>query len=74
MTTPKDTWISVKDAIEFAKWLQHIDNGDVHFDPFTKTKSASIGYSPSDCLQDEVYSVEELFEKWMLLPKPKPTN
>ena len=50
--------------IEFAKWLQHLDNGTEHYNPFTKEKSPSIGFSPSDCLNDDVYTIEELYIKW----------
>jgi hypothetical protein len=55
------------EAIEFAKWLKHYDNSVTHFDPFTKTESQSIGFSPYDCFIDELYTVEELYEKFKQL-------
>jgi hypothetical protein len=54
-------------AIEFAKWLQYLDNGTTHYNPFTKEETESIGFSPYDCLIDEVYTIEELYDKWKLL-------
>jgi hypothetical protein len=54
-------------AINFAKWLQHLDNGITHYNPFTKQESESIGFSPSDCLEDGIYTIEVLYEKWLSL-------
>ena len=54
-------------AIEFAKWLQHLDNGTTHYNPFTKKQTESIGFSPYDCLIDEFYTIEELYDKWQSL-------
>lgn len=51
-------------AIEFAKWLQHLDNGTTHYNPFTKEETHSIGFSPYECLIDEIYTIEELYDKW----------
>ena len=50
------------EAIEFAKWLKHLDNGDEHYNPYTNEKSASIGFSPFDCFIDNFKTVEELYE------------
>lgn len=52
------------EAIAFAKWLKHLDNGDVHYNPLTKAESPSIGFSPFDCFVDDVYTVEELYKRW----------
>lgn len=52
------------ESIEFGKWLFHTDNGTEHYNPHTKEKSESIGYSPFDCVNDEVISVEALFKIW----------
>lgn len=54
-------------SVEFAKWLQHLDNGTKHYNPFTKEETESIGFSPYDCLTDEIYTIEELYDKWQLL-------
>lgn len=54
-------------AIEFAKWLQHLDNGTTHYNPFTKEESESIGFSPYDCLINEHNTIEELYNKWRSL-------
>lgn len=59
----KKQLITVKDAINFAKWCQNTDNGTEHYNPFTKQTTPSIGYSSSDCIIDEIYTMEELFEK-----------
>lgn len=56
-------------AINFAKWLQHTDNGDWHYNPFTKELTNSIGFSPSDCLEDGIYTIEELYVKYKILNK-----
>lgn len=67
----KEQSISVKDTIEFAKWCHHLDNGTTHYDPFNKKVTKSIGFSPYDCITDNTYTFEELFEKWKLLNKQK---
>jgi hypothetical protein len=54
------------EAVEFAEWLRHSDNGDVHYDPKTKERTASIGYSPLDCYMDEVKTIEELYKGFKL--------
>jgi hypothetical protein len=54
----------MKEAIEFAKWLKHSDNGDIHYNPETKEKTSSIGFSPYDCFIDDVYTVEKLYEEF----------
>lgn len=51
----------MNEAIEFAKWLKHSDNGDIHYDPYTKGTSSSIGFSPYDCFVDDIYTVEKLY-------------
>lgn len=51
-------------AIEFTKWLHHLDNGTTHYNPFTKEETESIGFSPNDCLIDGIYTIEELYDKW----------
>lgn len=56
-----------ENAVEFAMWLQHQDNGTTHYNPHTKETTESIGFSPSDCLNDNVYSIDELYDKWMRL-------
>lgn len=56
-----------ENAVEFAMWLQHQDNGTTHYNPHTKEITESIGFSPSDCLNDNVYSIDELYDKWMRL-------
>jgi hypothetical protein len=48
-----------ENAVNFAKWLQHTDNGDIHYNPFTMKKSESIGYSPNDCLYDKWVELSE---------------
>jgi len=57
------------EAIEFAKWLQHLDNGTTHYNPFTKEETESIGFSPNECLENNIYSIEELYIKWKNLKK-----
>lgn len=50
------------DAIRFAKWLKHLDNGTIHYDPLTKEETPSIGFSPYDCFMDDIYTVEKLYD------------
>jgi hypothetical protein len=50
-----------QEAMEFSKWLQHLDNGTTHYNPFTKEETESIGFSPHDCLTDEIYTIEQLY-------------
>mgnify|MGYP003472809276 CR=1 FL=1 len=51
-----------EEAIKFAEWLLHNDNGDIHYNPKTKETSPSIGFSPFDCFIDETKSAEELYK------------
>lgn len=53
------------EIIEFAKWLQHLDNGTTHYNPHTKEETASIGFSPYDCFVDGVMPIEVLYEKYL---------
>lgn len=55
--------------IEFYRWLQHLDNGTTHYNPYTKEETESIGFSPYDCLVDGIYTIDELYEKYKLLNK-----
>ncbi len=56
----------VKDiAIEFAKWLLHLDNGTTHYNPETKETTASIGFSPYDCFVDKLKTPENLFDQFI---------
>ena len=54
-------------SIEFAKWLKHTDNGTVHYNPHTKEKSESIGFSPWDCFIDDIHTIEQLYELFLKL-------
>lgn len=56
-----------ENAVDFAMWLQHQDNGTTHYNPHTKEKTESIGFSPSDCLNENIFSINELYDKWMAL-------
>ena len=53
---------SNNDAVEFAKWLQHLDNGTEHYNPYTKETTESIGFAPQECLDNGIKTVEELYE------------
>ncbi len=52
------------EAIEFAKWLKHLDNGTWHYNPHTEEETVSIGFSPYDCFTNDAYTVEELYDKF----------
>ncbi len=56
----KDNKFSSEDMVEFAKWLKHIDNGTIHYNPENKEESESIGFSPFDCFIDDLKTEEEL--------------
>ena len=58
---------SNNDTIKFTKWLKHLDNGTTHYNPYTKEETESIGFSPYDCFMDDVYTVEELYNKFKKL-------
>lgn len=64
--------------IAFALWTHHLDNGTIHYNPFTEEQTDSIGFSPSDCLMDELMSPEQLLEEFLGLisndPPDNPTN
>lgn len=66
-----DRKIARKEAIDFAKWLLHTDNGTLHHNPHTNTFSDSIGFCPSTCFNDGIYTVEELHSKWKSLTETK---
>ena len=51
--------------IQFCKWLKHLDNGTEHYDPETKTKSESIGFSPYECFNDNSMPPEELVKRFL---------
>ncbi len=55
-------------AIDFAKWLKHLDNGTEHYNPLTKETSQSIGFSPYDCFIDDLMTIEELYKKYISNP------
>lgn len=57
--------ISIEKEIELVKWLKHIDNGYIHYNPETKEESASIGFSPFDCFTDNIKSEKELVEYYI---------
>jgi len=52
---------SKKEAVEFADWLRHLDNGTTHYNPITKQETESIGFSPFDCFTDKLKTTEELW-------------
>jgi len=54
-----------QEAIGFAKWLKHLDNGDTHYNPETKEKTASIGFSPFDCFIDDIETPENLYALYL---------
>lgn len=56
----------MNEAIEFAKWLKHLDNGTTHFNPHTNEMSESIGFSPYDCFVDDIMSIEQLYTEFKL--------
>jgi len=49
---------------EFYNWLLHTDNGTEHYNPHTKEKTQSIGFSPFDCFIDRILTVEQLYDRW----------
>ncbi|MGN7818834.1 hypothetical protein ACTJJB_01820 [Chitinophaga sp. 22536] len=53
-----------KEAIAFGKWLEHTDNGTIHFNPHTKKESPSIGFSPYDCFTECLMDVKSLYNKY----------
>jgi hypothetical protein len=57
------------EAIGFAKWLKNLDNGTTHYNHYTKKTTDSIGFSPSDCYNDNIMSVEELYGLYVELKK-----
>jgi len=59
-------------AIGFAKWLKNLDNGDTHFHYYTGELTQSIGFSPSDCFDDNLKTVEELFDLYLETLKKEP--
>lgn len=59
--------VKQNEAIRFAKWLKHIDNGTEHYNPITKETTQSIGFSPNDCFHDDIMTVEELYERFKTL-------
>jgi hypothetical protein len=60
------------ESVAFAKWLKHIDNGTEHYNPHTKEKSESIGFSPYECFDEGLKTEEDLFDYWY--NKVKTTN
>ena len=73
----KDEIIKARDsfarsqAIEFGKFLKHLDNGTIHYNPETKEETDSIGFSPYDVFIDENMSIEELFSHFIEWQKRK---
>lgn len=59
-----------KNVIEFSKWLQHRDNGTEHYNPHTGDITESIGFCPATCLEDNIKTVEELYNTWKELLHP----
>lgn len=53
-----------QEAIGFAEWLRHFDNGSEHYNPKTKQTSESIGFSPLDCYVDEIMTIQQLYDKY----------
>lgn len=60
-----DAAIALDLPVKFAKWLKNLDNGTEHYNPYTGEKSDSIGFSPCDCYEDDVMTVEELYQYWI---------
>ena len=58
--------------ISFALWTHHLDNGSNHYNPFTEEQTESIGFSPSDCLYDELMTPEQLLDEYLELISDKP--
>lgn len=52
-------------ACRFAEWLFHLDNGTTHYNPFTKEKTESIGFSPYDCVIDKTKTISQLYDIFM---------
>ena len=51
-----------EEAIKFAMWLMHEDNGTTHYNPYTKEETPSIGFSPWDSWIDQIKTPEELYK------------
>lgn len=60
-----DAAIALDLPVKFAKWLKNLDNGTEHYDYYTGKKSESISFSPSDCFEDDIMTVEELYQYWI---------
>ena len=70
MTTPKDTWISVKDAMPPIETPE-----DYSLIGMDKNQTImSIKYEDGRIVESRNYEILESVLFWMLLPKPKITN
>jgi len=49
-------------AVKFSEFCQCLDNGTTFYNPFTKEEKESIGFSPFDCLSDNLKTTKELFQ------------
>lgn len=67
----KEKKYTEKEVVDFLKWLKHLDNGTYHYNPHTKEKSLSIGFSPYDCFIDDVMPENELFDYYIQSLQPK---